>query len=122
MAARTPVIVGIGWSDSPIAPHLDSLQHHALAMHRALADCGIAKSKIDGSGSLMRLVQYRMNRVTFSVLRASVATSTCLDLCPWMRRKLRSALSIPAAIPPLDHLAGILDPLRAAAGLPLSLR
>jgi acetyl-CoA acetyltransferase len=48
MADRTPVIAGIGLSDYPIAPHLDSLGHHVLATQRALADCGIAKSEIDG--------------------------------------------------------------------------
>jgi len=48
MADRTPVIVGVGLSDYPKAPHLDLYQHHALAMQRALADCGIAKSEIDG--------------------------------------------------------------------------
>src|SRR5918996_3821513 len=44
---RTPVIAGIGLSDYPIAPDLDSVQHHALAMQRALADCGVEKSAID---------------------------------------------------------------------------
>jgi len=48
MTSRAPVIAGIGWSDYPVAPHLDALQHHALAMRRALDDCGIAKSDIDG--------------------------------------------------------------------------
>jgi acetyl-CoA acetyltransferase len=55
---RTPVIVGIGLSDYPKAPDLDSVQHHALAMQRALADSGVAKSEIDGyvnasSGGMM---------------------------------------------------------------------
>jgi acetyl-CoA acetyltransferase len=45
---RTPVIVGIGLSDYPKAPDLDGVQHHVLAMQRALADCGIDKSEIDG--------------------------------------------------------------------------
>lgn len=48
MADRTPVIAGIGLSDYPRAPHLDIFQHHALAMQRALDDCGIPKSEIDG--------------------------------------------------------------------------
>jgi acetyl-CoA acetyltransferase len=48
MADRTPVIAGIGLSDYPIAPELDSLQHHALAMRRALADAGVEKSDLDG--------------------------------------------------------------------------
>jgi acetyl-CoA acetyltransferase len=48
MADRTPVIAGIGLSDLPVAPELDSVQHHVLGMQRALADCGIAKSDIDG--------------------------------------------------------------------------
>jgi acetyl-CoA acetyltransferase len=42
------VIVGIGLSDYPKAPHLTAVQHHAQALQRALADCGIAKSAIDG--------------------------------------------------------------------------
>src|SRR5262249_25470751 len=45
---RTPVIVGIGLSDYPKAPHLSSAQHHALAMQRALADSGVAKRDLDG--------------------------------------------------------------------------
>jgi acetyl-CoA acetyltransferase len=45
---RTPVIAGIGLSDYPIVPELDSVQHHTLAMQRALADCGIDKQAIDG--------------------------------------------------------------------------
>jgi acetyl-CoA acetyltransferase len=48
MAARTPVIAGIGLSDYPKAPHLDAVQHHALAMQRALDDCGLPKRDIDG--------------------------------------------------------------------------
>lgn len=48
MADRTPVIVGIGLSDFPKAPHLDGVQHHALAAQRAIADAGIAKSDLDG--------------------------------------------------------------------------
>jgi acetyl-CoA acetyltransferase len=45
---RTPVIVGIGRSDYPVAPHLDAVQHHAQAMCRAIEDAGIDKSIIDG--------------------------------------------------------------------------
>ncbi len=48
MGNRTPVIVGVGTSDYPIAPHLDEPQHHALAMRRALDDSGIRKQDIDG--------------------------------------------------------------------------
>lgn len=48
MADRTPVIAGIGLSDYPKAPHLSSPGHHALAMRRALEDCGLPKSEIDG--------------------------------------------------------------------------
>src|SRR5687768_14708939 len=47
MPDRTPVIAGIGLSDYPVAPHLDSVQHHVLAMQRALDDCGVAKSDVD---------------------------------------------------------------------------
>jgi acetyl-CoA acetyltransferase len=46
--SRKPVIVGIGLSDHPKAPHLSSAEHHAQAMQRALADCGLPKSGIDG--------------------------------------------------------------------------
>jgi acetyl-CoA acetyltransferase len=48
---RTPVIAGIGLSDGPVAPHLDTVQHHVLAMQRALEDAGIPKSDIDGYAS-----------------------------------------------------------------------
>jgi acetyl-CoA acetyltransferase len=48
MPDRAPVIVGTGLSDYPQAPHLDGVQHHAQAMQRALADCGVAKDEIDG--------------------------------------------------------------------------
>ena len=42
------MIVGIGLSDYPKAPHLSAIQHHAQALQRALADSGVAKSAIDG--------------------------------------------------------------------------
>jgi acetyl-CoA acetyltransferase len=45
---RTPVIVGTGLSDYPVAPHLDGVEHHVLAAKRAIADCGVAKADIDG--------------------------------------------------------------------------
>ncbi|MEX2254495.1 MAG: acetyl-CoA acetyltransferase [Acidimicrobiia bacterium] len=45
---RTPVIVGTGLSEYPVAPDLDGVQHHALAAQRAIADAGIEKSEIDG--------------------------------------------------------------------------
>jgi acetyl-CoA acetyltransferase len=45
---RTPVIVGIGLSDYPKAPHLTSMQHHVQAAQRALADSGVKKADIDG--------------------------------------------------------------------------
>ena len=48
MAPRDPVIVGIGLSDYPKAPHLTAVQHHVQALQRALADSGVAKSAIDG--------------------------------------------------------------------------
>jgi acetyl-CoA acetyltransferase len=48
MAKRTPVIAGIGLSDYPVAPDLDSVQHHVQAMQRALVDSGVAKADIDG--------------------------------------------------------------------------
>jgi acetyl-CoA acetyltransferase len=46
--SRTPVIAGIGLSDYPKAPHLDSVEHHVLAMQRALEDSGVRKQDIDG--------------------------------------------------------------------------
>ena len=49
--SREPVIVGIGLSDYPKAPHLSSAEHHAQAMQRALADCGLKKAEIDGYAS-----------------------------------------------------------------------
>ena len=48
MSARDPVIVGIGLSDAPRAPHLDSIGHHVQAIQRALADAGLEKRAIDG--------------------------------------------------------------------------
>ena len=42
------MIVGIGLSDYPKAPHLTAVQHHVQALQRALADSGVAKSAIDG--------------------------------------------------------------------------
>ena len=45
---RTPVIVGIGLSDGPVAPQLDAVQHHVVAMRRALDDSGVRKADIDG--------------------------------------------------------------------------
>lgn len=48
MADRTPVIVGIGLSDYPKAPHLSEREHHGLALQRALADSGVKKSDLDG--------------------------------------------------------------------------
>ncbi len=48
MAARDPVIVGVGWSEYPVVPEFDGMQHHALATRRALEDCGLEKSAIDG--------------------------------------------------------------------------
>ncbi|HLG93003.1 MAG TPA: acetyl-CoA acetyltransferase [Acidimicrobiales bacterium] len=45
---REPVIAGIGLSDYPRAPHLDSTQHLVLAARRALEDCGMRKSDLDG--------------------------------------------------------------------------
>jgi acetyl-CoA acetyltransferase len=47
-STRVPVIAGIGLSDYPKAPHLDAVGHHVLAMQRALADCGVDKTAIDG--------------------------------------------------------------------------
>jgi acetyl-CoA acetyltransferase len=45
---RTPVIVGIGTSDGPRAPHLNDFMHEAQAAQRALRDAGVEKSAIDG--------------------------------------------------------------------------
>ena len=46
--SREPVIVGIGLSDYPKAPHLDSFGHIVQSTQRALADCGLALGDIDG--------------------------------------------------------------------------
>jgi acetyl-CoA acetyltransferase len=48
MAKRQAAIVGVGLSDYPKAPHLDSTMHHALAFRRAVADSGIDVKTIDG--------------------------------------------------------------------------
>jgi acetyl-CoA acetyltransferase len=48
MSGRDPVIVGIGLSDAPKAPHLDAVGHHVQSIQRALADCGVEKRAIDG--------------------------------------------------------------------------
>jgi acetyl-CoA acetyltransferase len=48
VAARDPVIVGIGLSDYPKAPHLTAVQHHVQATQRVLADSGVKKGDIDG--------------------------------------------------------------------------
>ena len=48
MKARDPVIVGVGLSDAPRAPHLDSTGHHVQAIRRALADAALEKRAIDG--------------------------------------------------------------------------
>jgi acetyl-CoA acetyltransferase len=45
---RTPVVVGIGLSDAPRAPHLSDFGHEAQAVQRALVDAGLPKSAIDG--------------------------------------------------------------------------
>jgi len=45
---RAPVIVGIGLSDGPKAPHLTDPGHEAQAFQRALKDSGLEKAAIDG--------------------------------------------------------------------------
>jgi acetyl-CoA acetyltransferase len=69
MADRTPVIAGIGLSDYPVAPDLDSVQHHALAYQRALADSGVAPGDIDGyvgaGGSHDRMVDDPMTMTEY---------------------------------------------------------
>lgn len=42
------MIVGVGLSDAPRAPHLDGVGHHVQAIQRALADAGLEKRAIDG--------------------------------------------------------------------------
>jgi acetyl-CoA acetyltransferase len=42
------VIAGIALSDYPVAPELNGVQHHVLAMQRVLEDSGVAKADIDG--------------------------------------------------------------------------
>lgn len=46
--ARDPVIVGIGESDAPLAPHLTDEGHHAMSAARALADAGLTPADVDG--------------------------------------------------------------------------
>lgn len=46
VGARDPVIVGVGLSDAPKAPHLDSIGHHVQAIQRALADCPAEQVRI----------------------------------------------------------------------------
>jgi acetyl-CoA acetyltransferase len=69
LADRTPVIVGIGLSDYPVAPDLDSLQHHSLAMQRALADSGVELSAIDAyvgaGGSHDRMIDDPVNMAEY---------------------------------------------------------
>lgn len=48
MAKRSATIVGVGLSDYPKAPHLDNVQHHVLALRRALDDSGLTLGDIDG--------------------------------------------------------------------------
>lgn len=48
MGDRTPVIVGIGLSEYPKAPHLSEREHHGLALQQALQDAGLKKSDLDG--------------------------------------------------------------------------
>lgn len=48
MDPRTPVIVGVGLSDYPKAPHLSALGHVLQASHRALRDAGLKMSDVDG--------------------------------------------------------------------------
>lgn len=48
MPDRTPVIVGVGLSDYPVAPHLTAYGHQVQAIRRALDDSGVAKDDIDG--------------------------------------------------------------------------
>jgi acetyl-CoA acetyltransferase len=49
--SRRPVIVGIGESDGPVAPHLTDEGHHAQAAVRALADAGLTRADVDGYGT-----------------------------------------------------------------------
>lgn len=48
---RAPVIVGVGLSDYPKVPDLDTWGHHAQATLRALTDSGLKLSDIDGLAS-----------------------------------------------------------------------
>ena len=41
LSPRDPVIVGIGLSDAPKAPHLDTVGHHVQSIQRAIADAGL---------------------------------------------------------------------------------
>jgi hypothetical protein len=76
-ASRTPVIVGIGLSDGPVAPPLDAVQHHVVAMRRALDDSGVRKADIDGycCAGACKHVPFR-DLVFSATTRASVGGST----------------------------------------------
>jgi acetyl-CoA acetyltransferase len=45
---RRAVVVGIGTSQCGRAPELDTPQHHAMAAARALKECGLTLSDVDG--------------------------------------------------------------------------
>jgi acetyl-CoA acetyltransferase len=45
---RDVAIAGIGLSDGPVVPGMTSDQHAVLAFRRALDDCGLQKSDVDG--------------------------------------------------------------------------
>ena len=47
MGSRDPVIVGIGWSDYPVAPELDAMEHHAMALGQPRGDLGNGLARFD---------------------------------------------------------------------------
>ena len=66
MAARDPVIVGVGLSDAPKAPHLDAVGHHVQAIQRALDECALLCLQVKTVVRMLgtRLLRYLRRQLT----------------------------------------------------------